>query len=279
MTTKVIKLNCFYSSSTVEIPFSDKYDFLIGDTVIFKDEGGREEAGVVKAVNCDATDKEKVLFESKVLRKATPNDLQKIDGCFSSAEVFLDACRKTVKKLELDMNVFVAGCSFDGTKAHFLFTSEDRVDFRDLVKDLAKILQKQIHLRQIGPRDKAKLVSGYGKCGQPLCCSFWLKEMESVGMDMVRAQGLEGKGSLKLSGSCGKLLCCLKYEVELYKEFKKSLPKIGAKVKVKGKDGEGFVSALDILNQKIRVSFARDDFCVFEPKDIEKVLPNNPVKS
>jgi cell fate regulator YaaT (PSP1 superfamily) len=278
MTTKVVVIDCEYSSSPVEVPFSDKYDFEVGDMVVFKDEEGKEEAGVIRKIDCDSVDSDKVLFSSRILRKATPNDLQKIEGSSSLSKDGLAACKKIVKTLGLEMNVFRCKYSFDGSKVHFLFTAEDRVDFRELVKELAKTLQKQIHLRQLGPRDKARLVGGFGKCGQPLCCGSWLEELESVGMDMVRVQGLEGKGGLKLSGSCGKLLCCLKYEVELYRSLKKDLPKMGAKVKVKGRNTEGVVCSLDVLNQKIKVFFERDDFSIVGPDDIEKSTQNSSVK-
>ena len=158
MATKVIVIECGYSSSVVEVPFNNKTDAVSGDEIIFKDADGKEEYGVVRQVDVDSIDEDKILFTSRVLRKATANDVQKVESHIDLARESLQKCCDVVKKFELDMHVFQAGYSFDGTRVHFMFTADDRVDFRDLVKDLAKVLQKQIHLRQIGPRDKAKLI-------------------------------------------------------------------------------------------------------------------------
>lgn len=272
MAVKVIGIECAYSSSTVEIPFSEKAGVNVGDEVIFKDAEDKEEYGVVKYVDKPAAEEDKVIFVSKILRKATPNDIQKVDSHIELSKNAIKSCNTLIEKLGLDMNVFRTGCSFDGNRVHFMFTSEDRVDFRDLVKELAKVLQKQIHLRQIGPRDKAKLIGGYGKCGRPLCCSTWLGKLESINMEMVRIQALESKGSSKLSGACGKLLCCLKYEVEAYRDLRKNIPMMGSKVQVKKTSQEGTVVAVDILNQKIKLSIAGAEPLVIGVADIGKVL-------
>lgn len=253
MATKVFTIECGYSSSIFELPYSEKTIVDSGDEIIFKDAEGKEEYGIVKMVNVDSSDPDHILFTSKILRRATPNDIQKVESHIDLAKNALKKCAEIVEGLGVDMYAFRADYSFDGTKVHFMFTAEDRVDFRDLVKELAKVLQKQIHLRQIGPRDKAKLIGGFGKCGRPLCCSTWLGRLESINMEMVRAQALESKGSAKLSGACGKLLCCLKYEVDAYKDLRKSLPHIGAIVKLKKNKEEVKIIALDILNQKVKV--------------------------
>lgn len=272
MATKVIVIECGFSSSILEMPFNNKTDALVGEEVIFKDADGKEEYGVLKQIDVDSVDEDKILFTSMVLRRATPNDIQKVESHIELAKESLLKCSGVVKKYELDMHVFRAGYSFDGTRVHFMFTADDRVDFRDLVKDLAKVLQKQIHLRQIGPRDKAKLVGGFGKCGRPLCCSTWLGKLESISMEMVRSQALESKGSAKLSGSCGKLLCCLKYEVEAYRELKRNLPGIGTVLKLKKKPNDAKVIALDILNQKLKVVFENGECTLVSALDVEKIL-------
>ncbi len=275
MTTKVIGIQSAYCSDTIEIPFNEKADVVVGDEVIFKDEEDREEYGVIKYVNCDAADKDKVIFTSQILRKATANDIQRVDGNVEKAREGIAQCKALIEKLGIDMNVFRASYSFDGLRIHFMFTSEDRVDFRDLVKDLAKILKKQINLRQIGPRDKAKMVGGYGKCGRPLCCSTWLGKLESIGMEMVRMQALESKGSAKLSGACGKLLCCLKYEVEAYRDLRKGLPNIGEEVRMnKGTKEMAKVIGLDILNQKMKVVSMSGEYMNLDRDDVERVKVN-----
>ncbi len=277
METKVIGVQTGYLLEVVELPFSEKFAKLgYGDEVIFKDPENKEEYGVIKYVNRNCQDKDKVLYTSKILRKATPNDIQKIESHINTAKSSLEKCNKIVENLGLDMRVFSAGYSFDASKLYFLFNADDRVDFRDLVKELAQIMKKQIHLHQIGPRDKAKLIGGYGKCGRPLCCSTWLGKLESISMEMVREQALEGKGSSKLSGACGKLLCCLKYEVEAYKELRKLLPSMGSPIVLKTKSKEfdkknAKVIGLDILNQKVKILFDRGEFSVVDLSEISSV--------
>ncbi len=277
MVQKVINIECEYSSKVLDIPFNEKTVVEFGDRVIFKDAEDREEYGVIKGVGTETRDKDKILFSSKILRKATANDIQRVDSFVEHGKNALAICKKLVLKYKLDMQVFSSAYSFDGNRVLFMFTSDDRVDFRDLVKDLAKALQKQIYLRQIGPRDKAKLVTGYGKCGRSLCCSTFLGKLESINMEMVRVQSLESKGSSKLSGACGKLLCCLKYEVEAYKELKKLLPEVSTFVRLKRGTGapgrEGKVIALDILNKKIKIYFPKEEeIGIVSADDIEKVM-------
>lgn len=275
MITKVFVIESGYSSSRVEIPFSEKVEVSIGEEVIFKDDEDKEEYGIIKNMNSDSEDPNTIVFSGKILRKATANDIQKVDSHIDLAKAALKKCQEISKQHGLEMNVFRCGYSFDASRIHFLFTSDDRVDFRDLVKDLAKALKKQIHLRQIGPRDKAKYIGGYGKCGRPLCCSTWLGRLESINMEMVRVQALESKGSSKLSGSCGKLLCCLKYEVEAYKDLRKSLPNIGTRVKLNKEvethgGNEGEVIALDILNQKVKLFLGEGNYAVVGVNDLVK---------
>lgn len=272
MATKVTGIESTYSSTVVEIPFNEKNGVIVGEEVIFKDAEEKEEYGIIRYVNRDSFDEDKILFTSKVLRKATPNDIQKVDSHVETSKHAVKKCKELIEKFGLDMHVFKAGYSFDGNKVQFMFTSDDRVDFRDLVKDLAKVLQKQIHLRQIGPRDKAKFIGGYGKCGRPLCCGTWLGKLESINMEMVRVQALESKGSSKLSGACGKLLCCLKYEMEAYKDLRKGVPKIGSLVKLKNPSQEGTVIALDILNQKVKIISQNGEYSTVGVKDIDKIL-------
>lgn len=272
MATKVIGIESAYSSTVIEIPHNDKFGVTEGDEVIFKDSEEKEEYGIVRYVNRGAAEEDKILFTSKILRKATANDVQKVDSHIELSRNAINKCKDLIEALGLQMNVFRAGYSFDGNRVQFMFTSDDRVDFRDLVKDLAKTLQKQIHLRQIGPRDKAKYIGGFGKCGRPLCCSTWLGKLESINMEMVRMQALESKGSSKLSGACGKLLCCLKYEVEAYRDLRKGIPKIGSVLRVKKHSGNATVVAVDILNQKIKVVLENGDYVSVKVAEIDKVV-------
>jgi len=274
MTKEVIGINCVYSLKDVEVPKSDKDDLKVGQDVIFKDEEGKEEHGVVRYIGT-SKDKELVISGSKILRPATANDLQRVESHFTLCDRALEVAKKHIKALKLQMYVFRAAYSFDGSKVHLMFTADERVDFRELVKLLAHDLKKQIHLRQIGPRDKAKLIGGYGRCGRSLCCNTFLDRLVSIGMEMVRDQGLESKGSSKLSGACGKLLCCLRYEVEAYREFRKELPDVGEKRKLKkaqpvSPSKNVTVIGLDVLNQKIKVLFENNEVAVIEKDLLDK---------
>jgi cell fate regulator YaaT (PSP1 superfamily) len=272
----VMGIDCNFSGMLLEIPFVDTYDFVPGENVIFKDEEDREEFGTVRYLNRESTDPEKIIKTSKVLRRVTPHDVQKIENYSEHSGASLDTCRKLVEKYALNMQPFRASYSFDGSKVHFMFVSDDRVDFRELVKDLAKVLKKQIYLRQVGPRDKAKFIGGYGKCGRQLCCNSFLTRLESINMEMVRDQALESKGSPKLSGACGKLLCCLKYELQTYRELKKGLPRMGSLLRLKKSLFENGPAAevigLDILNKKIKVRTEEGEITVIEVSAIDKVI-------
>lgn len=277
MSQKVISIYDTYSLKNVEIPYSDKLSVIPGDTVIFKDPDDREEFGVIKGVNRVSVNEEGVFENCKILRPATANDVQRYENYLELSKTAVDSCKQLVKKYALDMQVFSANYSFDGSRLLFLFTADERIDFRDLVKDLAKNFQRQIYLRQIGPRDKSKILGGYGKCGRSLCCNTFLNKLESINMEMVRVQALESKGSSKLSGVCGKLLCCLKYEVEAYKDLRSELPDIDDVVKIKrgvtSPASQARVCAIDVLNKKVKVYFKEEEeYMVLNADDIEKIV-------
>ncbi|MBU1446588.1 hypothetical protein KKD70_05000, partial [Patescibacteria group bacterium] len=228
-------------------------DIETGKYIVYLDEEGNENIAKMITAEKELSEPEKPQEGFSFLRKATANDLQRMEMLKDNAEEAMEMCRQKAKEYNLDMQLAFTEYSLDGNKVNFIFTADDRVDFRDLVKDLAKNLQKQIHLQQIGPRDKARIVDGCGKCGKTLCCASWMENLESITMDMVRVQGLESKGSAKLSGCCGKLMCCLRYEVDEYKRLKSLMPKVGSIVKLAQGDGE--VNSVDVLNQKVKVYF------------------------
>jgi len=272
----------FYDLVAFEAVKKDGEDFEDGEMIVFKNEDGAEEIGRILYISKSSRDESLLKKNVKIVRKATAHDLQKFDTNRERGMEAVATCSSLVKKHGLEMYPFYAIYSFDGARVNIIFTADDRVDFRELVKDLAKALQKQIHLKQIGPRDKARIVGGFGRCGRRFCCKGFLLNLESITMDMVRAQSLEGKGSSKLSGACGKLLCCLRYEVDAYKELKKDLPLVGSTVKLKkpvfGTHDEGFVVSLDILNRKVRLDVGNRDYVTVEADAISKVL-NNPIET
>ena len=185
----------------------------------------------------------------KVIRLASDGDLRQVVNNGLKAGEALKTCARMVVDSKMDMQLVQAEYSFDATKILIFFTAEGRVDFRTLVKDLAKILRVRIELKQIGVRDKAKIVGGYGVCGRELCCSSYMKDFHPLSIKMAKDQGLP-LNPQKISGACGRVKCCMAYEYQVYREFSRTLPKIGAKVSTP--DGEkGKVIALDILKHLV----------------------------
>jgi cell fate regulator YaaT (PSP1 superfamily) len=172
-----------------------------------------------------------------VLRKATPNDLEWIATKQETEEAAVEACREFAEKLKLDMKLASVKMTFDGAKIIFYFSADQRVDFRTLVRELAKKFRTRIEMRQIGVRDKAKQLGGLGVCGRPLCCTAFLSKFEPVTMKMAKEQNLTLSPS-KISGYCGRLMCCLGYENDFYRSVKQSFPGAGKRVSTPQGDGE-----------------------------------------
>ena len=188
----------------------------------------------------------------KVIRKLTKEDMEQLKlNKIREKEVFA-LCRKKLKEMELQMKLVDVEYNFDCSKAIFYFCSEGRVDFRELVKDLAHELKTRIEMRQIGVRDEAKMIGSFGHCGRPLCCMKFLKEFSPVSMQMVKVQNLASNPT-KLSGVCGRLMCCLKYEYDFYKENIKKFPRIGTRAKVK--EEIGIVNEVNIIKGIYKVKF------------------------
>ncbi len=186
----------------------------------------------------------------QVIRIATKNDYKKHLKNLEEAKEALVKCKSMVEKSNLNIQIIDAVYTFDKSQLTFRFISDNRVDFRDLVKELASIYRTRIELRQVGVRDRAKEMGGYGLCGQKLCCSRFLNDLDTVSINMAKNQNIS-LNPTKINGICGRLLCCLKYEDETYSCCKKKLPKIGSTVKTES--GEGKVISLNILKQKYKV--------------------------
>jgi cell fate regulator YaaT (PSP1 superfamily) len=229
------------------------YDFKLGDELINKRdivivetvEG--IEAGKVMYVDKDIKDRKDFSSLKTILRKANKRDLKKISDFEQKKPEALKVFDKKIKINNLPMKPVDVDFSFDNLVVTFFFIAESRVDFRELVKDLARHFKKQIILRQIGPRDVAKVQGGFGVCGEPLCCNRFLQDLGNVVMDMVRDQDLEFRGSEKLSGVCGRLKCCLAFEEDEYNKLRKNMPELGTEVKTK--EVEGVVVGRNILKQ------------------------------
>ena len=229
-----------------------KFSFKIGDLVVANTERGEEIGRVVKIVDKDTMPPE--IQIEKIIKPATKKDLEVQKENEERAKEALEFCKKEAKKLNLEMKLLAAEYTFDTSKLTFYFSAEDRVDFRDLVKILASNYKSRIELRQIGPRDEVKMYPNLGICGKETCCRSFLQDFEPVTIKMAKDQGLQ-INMPKLSGSCGKLMCCLRYEQEAYKENLSKLPKIGELVKVQGEEEQGKVVNLDILKLKVKVKF------------------------
>ena len=232
---------------------SENDDINISDSVVVDTEKG-EEIGVVAKV-LDIDNEEEL---ENIKRFATEEDFKNQKEMNEKAKEALSFCKEQVKKLELDMKLLTAEYTLDGSKLTIYFVSEDRVDFRELVKIIASKYRARIELRQIGPRDEVREYPTLGMCGKEVCCRTHLQDFDPVTIKMAKEQGLQ-INMTKLSGACGKLMCCLRYEEELYKENLKKLPKVGEIVKVKGEKEKGKVTAVDILNLNVKVRFGIDD--------------------
>lgn len=179
----------------------------------------------------------------KVMRRATPQDRERQRKNASQKEEAYRMARRLIQKHGLSMKLVDVEYVFDGSSIVFYFTAEGRVDFRELVKDLASELKSRIELRQVGVRDEAKMVGGLGPCGRDLCCSLFLSDFDPVSIKMAKEQDLPLNPS-KISGICGRLMCCLKYEVEAYQEFNSHAPSIGSRLEIE--QGEGRVVAYQV---------------------------------
>ena len=220
-----------------------------GDHVIIDTARGPE-FGICAAGNHTIPTREVVAPLRPVLRLATAQDEKILADNRAKEKQAYDACIKKIAHHGLDMQLVSAECAFDGSKILFFFTADERVDFRELVKDLAVQFHTRIELRQIGVRDKAKMVGGLGICGRPFCCASFLEDFQPVSIKMAKTQNLS-LNPTKISGTCGRLMCCLKYEQDAYEDLIRNSPKLESFVDTP--DGRGTVTELDLLRQRVKV--------------------------
>lgn len=222
-----------------------------GDRVIVETVKGLELAFVTSENH--QVDSSEIVEELKtVVRIANENDFRRIEQSKIRAEEFKNETNKLIKKFNLDMKLVDVEVMLDGSKAFFSYVSEDRVDFRELVKEMASLFRIRIELKQIGSRDETKIVGGLGPCGRPCCCNYYLKDYANVSIKMAKTQGLS-LNPQKINGLCGRLMCCLSFENKYYKEVSSVMPKLNAKIATK--DGTGTVAYLNYLRKLITVKF------------------------
>ncbi len=231
-------------------------DFEVGEKVVVETARGIE-CGEVAAEPTDVPESEIVKPLKKIIRKATKEDIAKLEeNRKKEAEAFV-ICEKKIEKHGLGMKLVDVEYTLDGSKILFYFTADGRVDFRELVKDLAGVFHTRIELRQIGVRDEAKMLGGLGICGRPFCCSTYIDDLQSVSISikMAKEQGLS-LNPTKISGTCGRLMCCLKYEQESYEHLLRVTPKVGALVNTR--EGKGVVSDVNLLTGMLKVTLDRN---------------------
>lgn len=231
-------------------------DFELGEKVVVETARGIE-CGEVAAEPADVPESEIVKPLKKIIRKATKEDIAKLEENRKKEAEALVICEKKIEKHGLGMKLVDVEYTLDGSKILFYFTADGRVDFRELVKDLAGVFHTRIELRQIGVRDEAKMLGGLGICGRPFCCSTYIDDLQSVSISikMAKEQGLS-LNPTKISGTCGRLMCCLKYEQESYEHLLRVTPKIGALVNTR--EGKGVVSDVNLLTGMLKVTLDRN---------------------
>ena len=247
-----------------------------GEPVIVETARGVE-CGFVATENREIPDEEIVHPLKKLIRKATSEDLKRVEDNRRREKEAFSICEKKIAAHKLEMKLVDVEYTFDNSKILFYFTADGRVDFRALVKDLASVFRTRIELRQIGVRDEAKMLGGLGICGKPFCCSTFLGEFQPVSIKMAKEQGLS-LSPVKISGTCGRLMCCLKYEQEAYADLLRTTPKLGAIVSTP--EGKGVVVDQNLLTGILKVRMDRAPEAApqtFKVKDV-KVLKDAQIR-
>ncbi|NLD17719.1 MAG: stage 0 sporulation family protein [Tissierellia bacterium] len=242
-----------------------------GDKVIVETARGIEFGSCVTDL-LELEDKEIVSPLKEVLRIATDEDIEAHKSNIQKAKEAMRVCKEKINEHSIDMKLVSTEYTFDNNKLIFYFTSDQRVDFRELVKDLAAVFKTRIELRQIGVRDEAKAIGTMGYCGRESCCSTFLCDFNPVTIKMAKDQSFSLNPS-KISGICGRLMCCLAYEQEAYEYSLKKMPRVGSIVVTDV--GEGIVSQISPLQEMVKIKFERDDEITEELISVDRIIKNN----
>ena len=263
----------------------DGQRFAEGDHIIIDTARG-EEFGICVGGNHKIPPKNMVAPLRKVLRRATPQDEKTIQENRAKEKRAVEVCQQKIAEHGLDMQLVSAEVAFDGSKILFYFTADERVDFRELVKNLASVFRTRIELRQIGVRDKARMVGGLGICGRPFCCASFLDDFQPVSIKMAKTQNLS-LNPTKISGTCGRLMCCLKYEQDAYEDLIRNSPRMDSFVDTP--EGRGTVVEVELLRQRVKVRmednpetisvFSNEDIAVLRSGKARKNDPPIPAES
>lgn len=254
----------FFDAGNINVKAKDK---VIVETAM------GQEMGEVVINNKNLTNNKIKSSLKPIVRVATEKDLKHFTENKEKEKEAFKICEEKIKKHKLGMHLVDASYTFDNAKLLFYFTADNRIDFRELVKDLASIFKTRIELRQIGVRDQVRRIGGNGVCGRELCCCTFLNNFDTVSIKMAKEQNI-ALNPAKISGNCGRLMCCLRYEQEAYEEKLKKLPKVGAIVKTE--DGEGTVDSIEILKGIVRVKIkdGEDTFYKKYPASEIKIIKN-----
>ncbi len=268
----------FKSAGKVYYFDPDGREFPLGSNVIVETARGME-FGTVAMEEKSVSENKIVQPLKKIIRMADEKDVVQYQENLKKKERAMNLCQEKIDKHGLEMKLIDVEYTFDNSKIIFYFTADGRVDFRELVKDLAGVFRMRIELRQIGVRDEAKMLGGIGACGRSLCCSSWLADFEPVSIKMAKVQNLSLNPS-KISGICGRLMCCLKYENDTYMQLRKGMPYAGERIQTP--DGPAIVVETNILESKIKARLIIEesdgdrpekispDISVYKKKDIKR---------
>jgi len=234
-----------------------------GDTVIVRLKQSLE---IGEVLNADAMLNENP--EEKVERVASERDLKNYQENQKKKKEYLKICREEIKKAGLEMKLVDGALSLDGKQIVFVFTSDGRIDFRELVKNVSRQIKKSVRMQQIGSRDEAKNLGGYGICGRELCCVRFKGSIQSITTDMARAQQVAHRGAERISGLCGRLMCCLAYEAEQYREMLKGMPELYSTVKTS--KGKGTVMEIIPEKQELKIKLEKGEYIMIKKSEIKE---------
>ncbi len=255
----------------IEVFLTDIEDLECHDLCIVTTDRGYDYGTFIRYCGEEDREEQQKNFQ-KVVRRANQQDRRKLEQNRIEEQKGFDICKQKIKDLKKEMKLISVEYTFDKTKLIFYFTAKGRIDFRDLVRELAATFKTRIELRQIGVRDEAKMIGGLGPCGRPLCCCTWKREFETVNIKMAKTQRLSLNPE-KISGLCGRLLCCLRYEYNTYKFYEGKIPLEGSYIKYKNE--EGVVEGVNILKGTVMVRFKDDRRIELKGDEVKMVEKRN----
>lgn len=242
---------CFYENELKE------------GTKVILDGGFGNDLGIIVDSNIESKEEN----GQPIVRAATPRDIETFEKNEGRKEEILKVCKEEIKRQDLRMKLIDARVSLDGSNTVVVFTADERVDFRELVKNLAKIFHKSVRMLQIGSRDEARRLGGCGICGKELCCVRFPGNIPSISTEMARLQQVASRGSDRISGICGRLMCCLSYEAKQYQEMLAGMPEVGSTVKTK--EGKGEILEIDVIKQELKVRMENGQIKIIKKENIK----------